>query len=419
MKGSPTPRTGGALIWEPCEDGSGILMLVRLTFLTIQVASAGAVILPLLIHAWLNRGWNRLPLPVPDACSDADLPRLCVVIPTWNEANVIETKLTNLLDQRYPSTKVRHVLIDSASTDGTVERARAWAVENDTELEIIQMPARLGKSAAVNRAMDELHPEDEVFVITDAEATIEPGALRRIGRWMKDETVGAVCGTLVEEENGGAYRGWFRWFREGESKADSTPIFEGSIAAYRASALRPIDDRANADDSQLALLVREGGLRALSDGAIRFREQPITIHREKRERAVRRGQGLSRHFWRNRIRWFRGGRWGTILGLNGIQHTITPWLVLLGILAGVAHATTVVLLGWTGGEPMLLDRLMLLVDAIVLASLGIGVAGWRVPLCATILAFLENNVYLVRGMLILRLGISLHKWTPSMSNRRI
>ena len=392
-------------------------MIERLAFLTVQVGATLVVILPLGIHWLLNRGWMRQSPPSPAACKDEALPSLCIVIPTWNEANVIESKLNDVVAQRYPESKRRLCLIDSASTDQTVSIARKWTEETGNELEIIQMSARLGKSAAINRAMQELRDIDDVFVMTDAEATLEEGALRRIGRWMTDPSIGAVCGTLNERTEDTTYRHWYRWFRSGESRADSTPIFEGSIAAYRASALQPIEAGANADDSQLAVLVRNQGLRAISDESIRFSEPPLTDAREHHDRTVRRGQGLSRHFWRNRSHWFRNGRWGTILGLNGLQHSVSPWFVLIGILAGIAHASTVLLIGWFGGEPMLLDRAMLLVDAVVLASLGLGITGLRIPLCASAVAFLAQNLRLVQGMLMLRFGKSLHQWKASESNR--
>ena len=108
-----------------------------------------------------------------------------------------------------------------------------------------------------------------------------------------------------------------------------------------------------------------------------------------------------------------------ILGLNGYQHTISPWFVVLGILAGIAHASTVLLIGWFGGEPMLLDRLMLLVDAVVLASLGIGFTGLRIPFCASAVTFLAQNIRLVQGMLMLQFGHSLHRWEASQTNRGV
>ncbi|MED5486115.1 MAG: glycosyltransferase [Candidatus Thermoplasmatota archaeon] len=393
-------------------------MLERLFFLTIQVGSTFAVLLPLGLHWILNRSWYKEKLPSPAACKDEDLPTLCVVIPTWNEENVIQNKLENLRLQRYPSNKMRFLLIDSASTDKTVEIAKNWNLSNKQNMDIIDMPVRLGKSAAINRAIPEIG-ESEVFVMTDAEAILEEGALRRIGRWMKDPAIGGVCGTINNETENSAYRYWYNWFRTGESRADSTPIFEGSIAAYRTEALEPIDATANADDSQLAVIVRNKGLRTISDQSIRFSETPLTNQKELHHRTVRRGQGLTRHFWRNKDKWFRNGRWGTILGLNGLQHTLTPWFVLLGILAGLAHAGTVVLVGWFGGEPMIWDRAMLLLDALVLASLGLGITGLRIPFCASAVAFLVQNLRLVQGMVMLWFGRSLHQWEQSKSNRPI
>ena len=52
-----------------------------------------------------------------------------------------------------------------------------------------------------------------------------------------------------------------------------------------------------------------------------------------------------------------------------------------------------------GGEPMLLDRLMLLVDAVL--SLGIGFTGLRIPFCSSAVTFLAQNIRLVQGMLML------------------
>jgi len=70
-------------------------MLERLFFLTIQVGSTFAVLLPLGLHWIMNRSWYKEKLPSPAACRDEDLPTLFVVIPTWNEENVIEKKLEN------------------------------------------------------------------------------------------------------------------------------------------------------------------------------------------------------------------------------------------------------------------------------------------------------------------------------------
>ena len=87
-------------------------MIERLFFLAIQSGAAFAVVLPLAIHWFLNRRWMKAPPSSPEACKDEDLPFLCIVIPTWNESRMIESKLDNLIAQRYPSSRRRLGLVD-------------------------------------------------------------------------------------------------------------------------------------------------------------------------------------------------------------------------------------------------------------------------------------------------------------------
>ena len=115
-------------------------MIERLAFLTVQVGATLVVTLPLAIHWMLNRKWMHLSSPSPDACKDQDLPFLCIVIPTWNEGNVIESKLNDTISHRYPESKRRILLIDSASTDDTVSLARNWSKSNKCNMEIVEMP---------------------------------------------------------------------------------------------------------------------------------------------------------------------------------------------------------------------------------------------------------------------------------------
>ena len=58
------------------------------------------------------------------------MPDVVMLVPTWNEATVIERRLDNLAAQRIEGHTLREVgvdlvLIDSASDDGTVEAAEA------------------------------------------------------------------------------------------------------------------------------------------------------------------------------------------------------------------------------------------------------------------------------------------------------
>ena len=77
---------------------------------------------------------------------------------------------------------VRLLLIDSASTDSTVERIEAWLnahPEAFLEVDLLRMETRQGKTPAVIRALKHLGQHAEGLVcMTDADALLERGCLR-------------------------------------------------------------------------------------------------------------------------------------------------------------------------------------------------------------------------------------------------
>ena len=68
-----------------------------------------------------------------------------VLLPVWNEEFLIERKLEDLGQQ---GVEFKLVIIDSASTDATLSRARQWINENPSkfgDIDIIEMNERKGK----------------------------------------------------------------------------------------------------------------------------------------------------------------------------------------------------------------------------------------------------------------------------------
>ena len=199
---------------------------------------------------------------------------------------------------------------------------------------------------------------------------------------------------------------------EGESRADSTPIFEGSIAAYRVDAIEeivalPMQTIPNWPYSSAIKVFERFRIES-----IRFSESPITDSRNRITDSTR-GQA-----WRISGDTVRSGSEMADGGPSSVEwlsaHHFTAFVVL-GIMAGIAHASTVLLIGWFGGEPIT-DRLMLLIDAVILASLGIGFTGC-VSFCTSAVSFLSQNIRLVQGMMMLQFGQSLHRWEASQTNR--
>ncbi|HIA25203.1 MAG TPA: glycosyltransferase, partial [Candidatus Poseidoniales archaeon] len=212
-----------------------------------EIGLGSVAILPLLLQDWFSRKWlTKHQLPDFPEETSVPLPRMTVIICVRDEELVIEGKLTDLARKPYPRELLEVLVIDTGSSDQTMQIVEDWisnAPEFGPLVRLLSTTSVAGKSAAVNLGLAESHPDSEVVVLTDADSRLAANALERIGRWFLNPEIGAVCGQQQPiGENGkplmgsSAYRSYYNRAREAESRLDSTPIFEGSLAAYSRSA---------------------------------------------------------------------------------------------------------------------------------------------------------------------------------------
>jgi len=96
---------------------------------------------------WLKRPWD-----VKRGLQHT--PTVTVVIPTYNEARHIEEKMEDVYRQVYPRDRLEIIVVDSASTDGTAEKARRWAAAHpDADVKVVEEPQRRGTAATEALAM--------------------------------------------------------------------------------------------------------------------------------------------------------------------------------------------------------------------------------------------------------------------------
>lgn len=308
---------------------------------------------PFAIHRLSCGSWINQQLECPEELSGLEI---TIVLPVWNEELIIEKKLSNLAKQDFKS---RLIVIDSASTDSTLEKTKTWLEDfpdSFTSWKIIPMAERKGKTTAVGLAMDELSEFDGIIVMTDADATMMPGALERINRWFSNPQIGAVGGTPKREgdlEGENQHREMYTMLRVGESAYDSTPFLEGSLIAWRSGLVSSSDlyVKSNADDAQIATAARINGLRSIQDPELSFSDQmPLTAKGQRRQK-VRRAQGLIRLLARKRKFWFskRQGRFAKVLRRNAWMHILSPLAVTgaaaLAIMRNIAYLPESALMG--------------------------------------------------------------------------
>jgi len=237
-------------------------------------------------------------------CGGARLPSLTVVLPTFNEAANVVARLENIDRSVYETGRLEVIVVDSGSTDGTADRAEAFAASSRLPVRVLRERERRGKAAAINTAI--AASTSEVIVITDAPTAFDEHALHLVAEAFGDPEVGTASGYFVVTGEGSALQDEERRFWEIrnrlrilEARVDSTPFLSGELCAFRRELVSRLDEDTLADDMNIALQVRRQGRRVVIVPEARFSERrtasPAELLETKSRRAAGGIQELLRH----------------------------------------------------------------------------------------------------------------------------
>lgn len=128
-------------------------------------------------------------------------PRVAVVIPSWNEADVIGNTIEHLLSMDYPSESLKLYIVDDASTDNTFEIVdEKYKIYPQNIYYIKRDKGGEGKAHTLNAGLKVVLEEDwaEAILIIDADVLFEKTTLRKMVRHFEDPNVGAVMAYIKE-----------------------------------------------------------------------------------------------------------------------------------------------------------------------------------------------------------------------------
>jgi glycosyltransferase involved in cell wall biosynthesis len=106
-----------------------------------------------------------------------ELPRITIVVPSFNQGRFIRETLQSLVDQQYPNLEV--IIQDAGSTDGAAEIAREFA-DRSPDVFRLYIERDRGHANAVNMAFKKSTGEILGYLNTDD--TLYPGCLDRVAR---------------------------------------------------------------------------------------------------------------------------------------------------------------------------------------------------------------------------------------------
>lgn len=126
-------------------------------------------------------------------------PRVSLLIPAYNEADVIAEKLRNSLALDYPPERLDIVVASDGSTDGTVEVVRSLEEQAGGRIRLLAFPTNRGKVHVLNDAVPQL--QGDIVVFSDASSLLAPAALGELVANFADPGVGAASGVYQVAED--------------------------------------------------------------------------------------------------------------------------------------------------------------------------------------------------------------------------
>lgn len=244
---------------------------------------------------------HRRPPPPGDT---TDPPSVSLVIAAHNEERVLEKKLVNALDLDYPDGRLEIIVAADGSDDDTVDLAGNFA---DRGVRVLHRTERLGKSAALNRAV--AAARHDIVVFSDANNHYEADAVRQLVAPFADPRVGVVTGAKEVVEGDGHLAGegiYWRYedaIKRAESDLGCCSAVAGEITAMRRSLIEPIPPEIINDDFWLAMRAVRRGARVVYAPTARSIEPPsgdLGAERVRRTRMVAgRFQAMGR--WRDLV----------------------------------------------------------------------------------------------------------------------
>jgi len=164
-------------------------------------------------------------------------PYVSLLIPAYNEADVIDRKIDNSLALDYPPDRLEIVVASDGSKDETVRIAQQRA--DGDRIRVLAFAENRGKVPTLNASIPQLR--GEIVIFSDAPAMLLPDSVRKLLENFADPQVGAVSGLYKivkpDEVNIGASEDFYwkyeTFLKIQESQLASTLGGHGHLHAIR------------------------------------------------------------------------------------------------------------------------------------------------------------------------------------------
>jgi biofilm PGA synthesis N-glycosyltransferase PgaC len=264
--------SGGVLYFACCILGGLEINHALHRFMVILFLAYGVIVIWryvfLLASAIIDKNRNAHQTP------SSWTPAVTIIVPAYNEENLIESSLTSLIRLDYPHYDI--IVIDDGSTDNTAKIAREVS-ERHPEIQInIISQSNAGKSWALNTGI--VHAQGELLLCVDSDSRLNPDVLTNAVHYFHNPRVGAIGGfvdiintdSIIARLQQIEYIIGLNFLRRGLSLFGCVTVVPGPIGLFRKEAILDVGGYSItgdcfAEDADLTVRLLVNGWRVCGD----------------------------------------------------------------------------------------------------------------------------------------------------------
>jgi cellulose synthase/poly-beta-1,6-N-acetylglucosamine synthase-like glycosyltransferase len=260
------------------------------------------------------------------------LPEVTLVIPAYNERDIIDDKMKNTFELNYPKEKLNIIWITDGCDDGSdVYLKEKYKNYNSPKVEVYHQPERKGKSAAINRVMNFV--KTEIVIFCDANTFLNKESILNLVRHFQNPNVACVAGEKrVLSSNNTAGEGesiywkYESWIKKLNSDFNTCIGAVGELIAFRKSLFEPLPEDTILDDFVISMEMAHKGYKVVYEPNAYAEEAPSENEAEELKRKIRIAAGAFQCVFRY-FHWLNFFR-HPLLSFQYFSHKISRWIIV-------------------------------------------------------------------------------------------
>lgn len=212
-----------------------------------------------------------------------------LIVTAYNEEKTLEQKIHNTFAINYPADKLQIIFITDGSVDGTPGLVQLYPA-----IQLLHLPERKGKYAAIKRAMKEV--QTPVVIFSDANTMLNADCIKNIVGHYGNQKTGGVAGekkisgnknfSAVGEAEG-LYWKYESFMKRLDAGLNTVTGAAGELFSIRTALFQELDDELILDDFVISMQICLQGYKIAYEPGAFATELPSVSLAEEEKRKVR------------------------------------------------------------------------------------------------------------------------------------